>query len=67
MGRIGVDEGAVEFRHGVDQLVLGVMSDAMSVAEADRRVDIEFCVGVQAVADPAHLDAMHALHTRLGR
>jgi DDE domain len=58
-GGVGVNEGRRQLRDGVGQGVFGVVGDPVGLGEADRGIDVEFGVGVDAVADPTHLDAAH--------
>src|SRR6476619_4600164 len=54
---IGMNKCRREFGNCVGEGVLGVVGDAVGVGEAGGGVDVEFGVGVQPVADPAHLHA----------
>ena len=56
-GGVGVDEGGRQFRDGVGEGVFGFVGDAVGIGKAGGGVDVEFGVGVQPVADPAHLHA----------
>src|ERR1700733_7072637 len=58
-GGVGVNEGRRQLRDGVSQGVLSVVGDPGGLGDADRGIDVEFGVGVDAVADPTHLDAAH--------
>lgn len=55
--RIGVDQRRGEVGDGVDEIVFGVVGNAVRVSQAQGWIDVEFGVGVQAVADPAHPQA----------
>ena len=59
VGGISVDHRGSQFGQRVNQVVFGVVGDAMRGSQAQRGVDVEFGIGVQAVADPAHPHAAH--------
>ena len=66
MGRVGVDYRGGEFWDCVNQVVFGVVGDAVCVGQAQRGVNVEFGVGVQAMTDPAHPHAVHRPHPGSG-
>lgn len=54
VSRVSVDECTAEFRYDVGEFVFGVVCNVVGIVEAEPWIYVEFGVGVQAVADPAH-------------
>jgi hypothetical protein len=46
---VGVNEGRRQLRDGVGQGVFGFVGDPVGLGEADRGIDVEFGLGVDAV------------------
>ena len=64
VSRVRMDHRGRELGQGMHQVVLAVVCDAMCRNQTQRRIDVEFGVGMQAVADPAHPHAVHRPHSR---
>ena len=61
------DQCGGEFWDSVGEFVFGVVSDAVSVAEAQPRVDVQFDVRMQAMPDPSHPHTANRAHPGLRR
>jgi hypothetical protein len=55
--------GTGEPVHGVEEIVLGFVGDAMCLGERGVRVDGDLHLGVQLVPDPPDPHRLHSAHT----
>jgi len=64
MRRVRMHQGSSEFGHRVSERMLGAVCNRMSFGKCCPGIDVEFCIGMQSVSDPPHLQITNTEDSR---